>query len=128
MGNVILCTFLHCVDLELVIDYISKSYAINNNRIAIYNLYNDKYNTICVYSIPGDYELTYNTIKIHRKSDTNTLYTINALNELIKLVNNGVHDESYKVDWDIFANKLIIIKQGSLKKLDIEFNRMEYIK
>jgi len=119
---------LHCVDLELVIDYISKSYAINNNRIAIYNLYNDKYNTICVYSIPGDYELTYNTIKIHRKSDTNTLYTINALNELIKLVNNGVHDESYKVDWDIFANKLIIIKQGSLKKLDIEFNRMEYIK
>jgi len=38
-----------------------------------------------------------NTISLHRKKITNTLYTINALNELIKTINNGVLDTKYQV-------------------------------
>jgi hypothetical protein len=39
-----------------------------------------------------------NTILVHRKKETNTLYTINALNELIKKLNGGVVDIAYKVN------------------------------
>ena len=31
-----------------------------------------------------------NTILVHRKKESNTLYTINALNELIKSLNGGM--------------------------------------
>jgi hypothetical protein len=50
----------------------------NNEYVVTYNV--DQGN---VNDIPD------NTILVHRKKDSNTLYTINALNELIKKLNGG---------------------------------------
>jgi hypothetical protein len=46
---------------------------------------NDEY--VCTYNVdqPNINNIPENTILVHRKKETNTLYTINALNELIKL-------------------------------------------
>jgi hypothetical protein len=46
-----------------------------------------------------------NTILLHRKKETNSLYTINALNTLIKSLNNGFLDKNYMVDWNQLSDE-----------------------
>jgi hypothetical protein len=56
------------------------------------------------------------TISIHRKKQTNTLYTLNALNQLIQDENGGVLDKTFQLDWELFKDSLII-NAGSLVKI-----------
>ena len=58
-----------------------------------------------------------NTISLHRKKHSNTLYTINALNELIMDINNGILDTSYQVPWDIYKNMILISNKEGLSKI-----------
>ena len=64
-----------------------------------------------------DFNKVKNTISLHRKKITNTLYTINALNELIKTINNGVLDTKYQVPWDIYRNMILILNKEGLSKI-----------
>ena len=59
-----------------------------------------------------------NTISVHRKKDTNTLYTINALNELIKRLNGGIVDPSFKVNWNHYKNCILLTQQNEFKSLN----------
>ena len=69
------------------------------------------------------------TILVHRKKQSNTLYTINALNELVKEENNGVLDKKFSIDWDKFKNSIIVTNVEGTKKIStrifevIEFNK-----
>ena len=38
------------------------------------------------------------TISIHRKKETNTLYTLNAMNKLIAEENNGIYDKNFNLN------------------------------
>ncbi len=58
-----------------------------------------------------------NTILVHRKKESNTLYTINALNELIKQLNNGVVDTKYKVNWNHYKNSILLTQHNDFKQL-----------
>ena len=58
-----------------------------------------------------------NTILVHRKKQTNTLYTINALNEVIKHLNGGILDTSYRIPWDNYRNSLLLTKELGFKKI-----------
>jgi hypothetical protein len=49
-----------------------------------------------------------NTISVHRKKETNTLYTVNALNEIIQRLNNGVLDKTYQLEWYNYQNSLLL--------------------
>jgi hypothetical protein len=62
-------------------------------------------------------EIPFNTILVHRKKDTNTLYTINALNELIKSLNGGVVDTNYKINWQHYKNTILLTQHNELKQL-----------
>ena len=64
-----------------------------------------------------DFNSVNNTISLHRKKITNTLYTINALNELIKTINNGVLDTNYQVEWDTYKNMILISNKEGLQKI-----------
>ena len=64
-----------------------------------------------------DFNLVQNTISLHRKKITNTLYTINALNELIKTINNGVLDTNYQVPWDLYKNMILISNKEGLQRI-----------
>ena len=44
----------------------------------------------------------------HRKKETNTLYTINALNRLIESLNGGRLDKSYQIEWRDYTNSMIL--------------------
>jgi hypothetical protein len=48
------------------------------------------------------------TISINRKKESNTLYSINALNALISHLNNGVLDKSFIIDWPNYKNTLLL--------------------
>jgi hypothetical protein len=51
---------------------------------------------------------------IHRKKETNTLYTINALNEAIREDNGGVLDKSFSLDWTKYQNSLLLTNDSGL--------------
>ena len=59
-----------------------------------------------------------NTILVHRKKQTNTLYTINALNELIKSLNNGVLDKTYAIEWENYRNCILLVQAEGFNKID----------
>lgn len=58
-----------------------------------------------------------NTILVHRKKDFNVLYSLNGLNEVIKIENNGIIDPSYRMDWYPYRNSILITNHGELKIL-----------
>ena len=62
---------------------------------------------------------TPNTISIHRKKDSNTLYTVNALNAVIKNLNNGVLDKSFMVDWSRYENTLLLTNGDDLRRINL---------
>ena len=59
-----------------------------------------------------------NTILVHRKKETNSLYTINAINELIKKLNGGVVDTSYRINWQHYRNCILLTQHNELKQLN----------
>ena len=68
----------------------------------------DKDDMMCTYNVDSVNLAHFipKTIALHRKKQTNTLYTINALNECIKNLNNGVADNNFTVPWENFRNRL----------------------
>jgi hypothetical protein len=65
-----------------------------------------------------------NTILLHRKKETNSLYTINALNTLIKELNNGYLDKNFMVEWNNYKNCILLTDGPNLRKLDTAIHRI----
>ena len=118
----LLCTFAHRKDLTLIIDYVKQSYVIVEKKIFVFNDAEKPNDLYVTYNVDPseDYKKTPNTILIHRKKDTNSLYTVNALNEIIKIVNNGVLDKSYIVDWNNYKNSLLLTNQDGYRRVSLE--------
>lgn len=118
LNNKLFCTFTTLDELDDLVSELQSRYTImynkmfvlhvksNNEYVVTYNV--DQGN---VSSIPD------NTILVHRKKDSNTLYTINALNELIKRLNGGVVDPRYRVNWQHYRNTILLTQQNELKEL-----------
>ena len=62
--------------------------------------------------------IPFNTILVHRKKETNTLYTINALNTLIKSLNGGVVDPAFRVNWQHYKNCILLTNANELRQLN----------
>ena len=116
--NKLFCTFTSFNDLDSLLNKLQYDYTLLNNKIFIlYIKSNDEY--VCTYNLdPSTPSFPDNTILVHRKKESNTLYTINALNELIKRLNNGVVDTSYKVNWPHYRNCILLTQQNELKQLN----------
>ena len=118
MNNKLYCTFLQDEGVDKVVDRILEEHDILFNKIFVLaSLDDDK--IMLTYNIDGPvYNLQLeNTILVHRKKQTNTLYTINALNEVIRYLNGGVLDTTYQVDWTKFRNSLLLTRPGGFKKV-----------
>lgn len=118
LNNKLFCTFTTLEELDGLLDHISTSYSIMYNKIfVLYIKSNDEY--VCTYNIDQGNIMSPppNTIMVHRKKDTNTLYTINALNELIKSLNGGVVDPRFRIDWQHYRNTILLTQQNELKEL-----------
>ena len=127
MNNRLYCTFTVSNDIEEIIYKIKKSYVILFNKIFVLeSLDGEKimltYNVDMINST-NDFAVE-NTILVHRKKQTNTLYTINALNELIKSLNNGVIDKSFAVNWNDYRNCILLVQADGYKKINTKIKEI----
>ena len=121
MKTQLLCTFTTQYKLEQTISDIAKHFKIVFDKIYVLQNEDKPKELICTYNVDQDddidFNLVKNTISLHRKKFTNTLYTINALNELIKTINNGVLDTTYQVPWDLYKNMILISNKDGLSRI-----------
>ena len=106
MKSQLLCTFTTKEQLEIVLSEIVSSYEIIFDKIYVLQNEEKVEELMCTYNVDStnavDYNAVENTISLHRKKFTNTLYTINGLNEVIASLNYGLMDSKFKVPWDDF--------------------------
>ena len=117
-NNKLFCTFTPLKHLDGLLAHITSSYTIMYSKIFVLHVKsNDEY--VCTYNVEhGNVsDLPENTILVHRKKDSNTLYTINALNELIKGLNNGIVDTKYPINWQHYKNTILLTQHDELKQL-----------
>ena len=118
VNNKLFCTFVPLNEVDSFIKDISNEYTILYNKIFVLHIKsNDEY--VCTYNVdqPNINNIPENTILVHRKKETNTLYTINALNELIKSLNEGIVDTNFRINWQHYKNTILLTQQGDLKLL-----------
>ena len=117
----LLCTFSNTYDYESDLIRIVNSYDILFNKIFILENVDDPdvlYLTYNVNSQIPSQQLP-NTVSMHRKKLTNTLYTINALNTLIKEETGG-YDNDYEVNWEEYGNTIILTSGDGLRIIPTE--------
>lgn len=120
----LLCTFSNSKDFRTVAEEIRKFYEVYSNRIfAFVNAQSIKeiYLTYNVLNMRKDAPKFPNTILIHRKKQTNTLYTLNAMNRLIE-EENGQADKTYVVNWKLYENSLIITGDVSIRIIPLKIS------
>ena len=125
MNNRLFATFTQQNLIEGLINELSSTYSImykkmfvlfiksTNEYVITYNVEQGNVNTI-----------PENTILVHRKKESNTLYTINALNDLIKKLNNGEIDPTYKIEWQNYKNCVLLTQQGEVKQLNTKIYKI----
>jgi len=126
MGNQLLCTIGNISGAQGTIKQITDTYQLLNNKIRIFEPEHETGELFFIYNITGlkpDKLYLKNTMSIHAKKETNTFYTINALNKLIVEL-NGVLDVNYKVTWSDFSNILLLTNGNIAKKIKIKFKEM----
>ena len=121
MNNKLYCTFTNIDDIGLILQKIQSSYVILFNKIFVLESL-DGEKIMLTYNVDmgntrGE-SMIDNTILVHRKKQTNTLYTINALNELIKSLNNGVLDKTFAIEWENYKNCILLIQTEGLNRID----------
>ena len=125
MSNKLFCTFTSEESLDEVLNVIQTNYKIIYNKIfVLYSKSQDEY--ICTYNVDlGNISnFISNTILVHRKKESNTLYTINSLNRLIESLNGGVLDTSYKINWTDYQNCVLLTKGPELKRVNTKLYRI----
>ena len=121
MKTQLLATFTTKVYLDGIVDKIKTTYPIVFDKIYILQNEDSPKELICTYNVDMsnavDYNAIENTISLHRKKHTNTLYTINALNEVVMNMNNGVKDPNTIVPWENYKNSLLLTNDAGLNKI-----------
>ncbi len=121
MKTQLLCTFAHLANLNIVTEYIQQNYDIPERRIFVFSADTNPNSLYCTYNASQSDRRGQNTISIHRKKETNTLYTVNALNEVIRAVNNGLLDKSFQIDWTHYQNSFILTNDNGYRVISLVF-------
>jgi hypothetical protein len=130
MQTQLLCTFTTKEELQNILEQIKQTYYIVYNYIYVLQNKANLEELYITYNIDTQYKPTHplkDTILVHRKKQSNTLYTINALNELVKEENGGKADKEFIIDWDKFKNTIIVTNTEGTKKISTRiFEVIEY--
>jgi hypothetical protein len=124
--NKLFCTFTSPSAVDETIGTISSKYSILFNKIFVLES-PDSDELVCTYNIDTGNVSSQplpNTILLHRKKESNTLYTINALNTLIKSLNGGVLDTQYRINWYDYKNCILLTTGEDLRRLDTKINKV----
>ena len=125
--GVLLASFLTSVDDDKITEEVN--YIVNNMRLTnsyIFLLRNQAapekkiitYNAITSKGVSFHPHLY--TMRVHRKKQTNTLYTINALNAAVAEQHDGKTGRDLKLDWGVYENSLLLTVGKKLQVHPIE--------
>ena len=127
MNNRLYCTFTTNENVEEITERVKSSYVILFNKIFVLESL-DGQKVMLTYNVDMGNSSTSgiidNTILVHRKKQTNTLYTINALNELIKSLNSGVLDKKFPIEWNNYKNCILLIQTEGFNKIDTKIREI----
>ena len=119
LNNKLFCTFTDPKNLDVLIEDIKAKYSIIYNKMFVLEIIG-KEEYVITYNVEHA-NVSYipeNTILVHRKKESNTLYTINALNELIKKLNGGVVDTRFAINWNHYKNCILLTQHNELNQLN----------
>jgi hypothetical protein len=125
LNNRLFCTFTTLDGIDPLVESITNSYTIMYNKMfVLYIKSTDEY--VVTYNVEqGNVsDIPDNTILVHRKKESNTLYTINALNELIKKLNGGVVNPKFVIDWQHYRNCVLLTNHNELKQLNTKIYKI----
>lgn len=113
MKTQLLCTFSDIGNYRNVVGNIDRFYKIVFGKVYILQNTDDVDEVLLTYNIDADsvspsQAFFPNTISVHRKKASNTIYTINSMNELIKKLNNGVLDTRFSVNWNDYSSSILL--------------------
>ena len=110
--TLLLATFCKSRDVRDIINVIADGFEIVGGKIFVLQDESERHKQILTYNIVKEdivfSEVIKNTISLHRKKETNTLYTLNALNEVVMEQNDGQIDSQFSVDWEPHRNTLLV--------------------
>ena len=125
LNNKLFCTFVRLEEIETKVEELSSTYSIMYNKMFVLHIKSNNEYVITYNVDQGNVnEIPENTILVHRKKETNTLYTINALNELIKKLNGGVVDTSFPINWKHYRNCILLTQHNELKQLNTKIHKI----
>jgi hypothetical protein len=125
MNNRLFATFTQQSNLDDLIDYLASTYDIMYHKMfVLFVKSTDEY--VITYNVEQGNVGTIpsNTILVHRKKESNTLYTINALNDLIRKLNGGISDPTYKINWQNYRNCILLTQHGEVKQLNTKIYKI----
>jgi len=111
-------TFFNEDNLQETINEITNRYTVLFNKIFILEV-EGKDQLIATYNIDTfniSEKVLPNTILLHRKKESNTLYSINSLNALIKELNGNKLDTRFEIPWEEYQNSILLVSDGKLNK------------
>ena len=120
MKTQLLCTFTKRNNFYETINIIIACNDIVFDKIYVFQNEKDHHQLICTYNVEYDEDFMQgipDTISLHRKKQTNTLYTINALNDIIRELNDGVLDKTYIVPWENYRNSILLNNEKGLVRI-----------
>jgi hypothetical protein len=124
MKKQLLCTFSNTDEFKNLIEEIKNFYSLNGNKLFLFVGAKAPKNIYITYNIDindsDQFPKFPNTIGLHRKKQTNTLYTLNAMNKLIAEENSGVFDNKFQLNWELYSNSLILTGEVSVKIIPIK--------
>jgi len=109
--RVLLMSFSSEDEYRTQLQTIREIYRPDSNIFVIQNRYDDNeifitFNTEYNFKTPG-------IIKIHKKRETNTLFSVDAVNHL-SIQENGKIDKEFVPDWESYRNSLLLMRDGDL--------------
>jgi hypothetical protein len=123
----LLCTFSKKETLNESIDIIIGCNDILFDKIYVFENEQESSSLICTYNVEYDegfMEGIPNTISLHRKKHTNTLYTINALNQIILQLNGGVLDKRFPIPWEDYRNCVLLYNDDKLVRINTKIHKI----
>ena len=114
----LLCTFTDNQNIFSCLRTIKTGYNDNAMHIDVYQV---PTGIVCIYNVVDKSKRIPDTISINKKKETNTYYSINALNALILALNNGVLDKTYAINWQNYVDTMLLsANNGGYKCLKLE--------
>lgn len=127
--TILLASFIFPERLEIFLNYLEERFDIPRDKVFIFENLDDPLKIMVTFKLVikdgkriNIRKVLPNTIPIHKKG--NAIYTINALNKLIEhesgLEKGNINYKDYKIDWDEYQNKLILVTNNELKLYTIK--------